>query len=234
MQDQWTSRLSEYLDGELTPGERQALDAHLSSCANCRTTLEELQLVVENAGALADRPPKYDLWPGIARRIGVRATPVIADLDERRRLRDPRRRFAFTVPQLAAAAVLLVFASAGGAWMALNGGRPAAGGDQPAPRMTAARGQATPALVTWTDSTAAYDRSVAELQLALQAGRSRLDTATVRVLEQNLAIIDRAIAEARAALAGDPSSAYLNQHLAQTMRTKLEFLRRAQAIAART
>jgi hypothetical protein len=88
--------------------------------------------------------------------------------------------------------------------------------------------------VAWWDSTTAYDASVAELQQALDAGRTQLDTATVRVLETNLAIIDKAIADARSALAADPNSPYLSMHLAQTMRTKLELLRRAQSFAVRS
>ena len=41
--DRWMDRLSEYLDGELTPEERRELEAHLAECASCRTTLEELR-----------------------------------------------------------------------------------------------------------------------------------------------------------------------------------------------
>jgi hypothetical protein len=97
-----------------------------------------------------------------------------------------------------------------------------------------AAGSPTARHIGWFDSTQAYDASVAELQQALEQGRTRLDTTTVRVLEENLRIIDRAIAQARTALAADPGSTYLSLHLAQTMRTKLELLRRAQAIAARS
>src|SRR5207253_8982692 len=61
MNDQWTARLSEYLDGEVTPAEQTALEAHLASCDACRTTLEELRRVVTNARALDDRPPTADL-----------------------------------------------------------------------------------------------------------------------------------------------------------------------------
>jgi hypothetical protein len=52
------------------------------------------------------------------------------------------------------------------------------------------------------------------------------------VLEQNLRLIDGAIGECRRALAADPVSAYLNAHLAETMRQKLELLRRAARLAA--
>jgi hypothetical protein len=231
VKDQWTSRLSEYLDDELAAGERQALEAHLAACTECSETLEQLRRVVARVRAINDRPPRTDLWPGVARRIGVSVSVPVTGLGERRRRREGRK-FSFSVPQLAAAAVLLTFASAGGAWMALRhqpsairAPEAAAGG-----RLTASPMR----LVGLLDSTARYDSSVAELRQALDEGRGLLDTATVRVIEQNLRIIDEAIAQARAALTADPSSAYLSQHLAQTMRKKLELLRRAQAIAVRS
>ena len=55
--------------------------------------------------------------------------------------------------------------------------------------------------------------------------------ATVRVIEKNLTIIDAAITEARRALASDTASAYLNLHLADTMRRKLQLLRTATSLA---
>jgi len=76
---------------------------------------------------------------------------------------------------------------------------------------------------------------VADLERVLAQGRSRLDTATVRVIEKNLGIIDRAIRDAQSALAADPANSYLNLHLAQEMRRKLELLRQAAVLAgART
>ena len=78
---------------------------------------------------------------------------------------------------------------------------------------------------------ASYDLVIARLEQLLAEHRTALDTATVRVLEKNLEIIDRAIAEARAALAADPASAYLNHHLARTMRRKVDLLRQASTLA---
>lgn len=225
MNDQWTNRLSEYLDGELNASERQAFESHLATCAACGQTLDELRRVVTRAGTLEDRPPARDLWSGVARRIGVSVPNAVVDLNERR-----RRRFSFTMPQLAAAAVVLISASGAGVWAALNSARPSAVGSQP----TVESRTPTANLIAWVDSNQAYDASVAQLQQVLETGRGQLDTATVRVLEANLHIIDQAIAQARAALTKDPGSAYLSLHLAQTMRTKLELLRRAQAIAVRS
>src|SRR2546423_14692201 len=71
MNDRWTDRLSEYLDGELGAADVAALEAHLPACADCRAALGELRRVVARAQALEDRPPATDLWPEIARHLGV-------------------------------------------------------------------------------------------------------------------------------------------------------------------
>ena len=57
MQDEWTDRLSEYLDGDLAEAERQALEAHLGVCEDCAATLEELRVPsdkVEQVMAIAN------------------------------------------------------------------------------------------------------------------------------------------------------------------------------------
>jgi len=213
MKDQWTDRLSEYVDGELTPAERTALEAHLAACGACRQTLAELRQVVARAQALDDRPPAADLWPAIAEHIGV------VSLASRR----ARRRLSFTVPQLAAAAVVLTFLSAGSVWLALRI-RPL---PPPAPGTTAVMSN-----VGMSPLDAHTAASVAALEQTLARNRDRLDTATVRVIEKNLGIIDRAIRDAQSALAADPANPYLNQHLAQETRRKLELLRQAATLAS--
>jgi hypothetical protein len=76
-----------------------------------------------------------------------------------------------------------------------------------------------------------YDQAVAELERTLEEHRSELDTSTVRVVQQDLIIIDHAIAQARRALEADPASPYLHQHLALQMKLKLDLLRRTAAFA---
>ena len=223
--DVWTDRLSEYLDGTLAGGERAALDAHLTGCAACAATLEELRQVVTRARGLEDRPPAADLWPGIAERIGVSADVV--SLPARR-----ARRVAFSIPQLIAASLALIVLGSGGAWLAL---RQRAGGGAVTLRSRPA-GAIT--LVSWADSAiVSSNADVLVLRAALDEGRrsGRIDSTTVRVLEQSLATIDSAVAQARRALQADPNSVYLHQHIAQTLRRKSEFVRRASTlVSART
>jgi hypothetical protein len=218
--DQWTARLSEYLDGELDGAERQALDAHLDECADCRDTLAELQRVTLRATALSDREPAADLWPGIAARVGLpNATAATVS-------RLAPRRWSFTLPQLAAAGLLLAAVGAGGLWLAQRSLSPEAVVQEPL-----AGAEGSKFRLTRNEGDDAYDRAVADLERVLAENRSRLDTATVRVLEESLRTIDRALARAKTALDQDPSNSYLNAHLAETMRRKLDLLRRAAALA---
>ncbi|PYP55771.1 MAG: hypothetical protein DMD44_14305 [Gemmatimonadetes bacterium] len=215
MSDTWTNRLSEYVDGDLPERDRATLEAHLPTCAECRATLDELRRVVARAQTLDDRSPTADLWPAIARHVGV------VSLDARR----ARRRLSFTVPQLAAAAVVLALLSGASAWLLLrrpDAGPPSQSTTTPTPILTnAGTYEANPR----------YAAAVANLERVLAQGRGRLDTATVRVIAKNLGIIDRAIRDAQSALAADPANSYLNLHLAQEMRRKLELLRQAAALA---
>ena len=219
--DPWTARLSDYLDGELSDAERRALERHLGACPACTAALAGLVQVVERARALADRPPAAELWSGVAARLAEAPSPA-----RPRAVRGGR--WTFSLPQLAAAALAIAFASGGGAWLlarytAQAPAAPVAAGPVPA---------AAPAALPAGLAGVRYDAAVADLERVLEADRGRLDTTTVRVIEQNLAVIDRAIADARRALAADPGNPYLSTYLAHTMRRKIDLLRQAATIAA--
>ena len=83
-----------------------------------------------------------------------------------------------------------------------------------------------------TAGNAGYDAAVAELEDALASGRGRLDPRTLRVVEQNLRVIDRALDEARRAVAADPGNTWLRSHLAATMKRKVDLLRSATLLAS--
>jgi hypothetical protein len=207
--DPWTDRLSEYLDDELERGERTALEEHLLTCDGCRTTLASLKRVVARASTLPPRSPAEDLWPGIDRRV--------------RAIAPARRTFTFSLPQLAAAAVLLIALSGGIVWLLRPAGvRAPAGASTESTEAGRVRPDTT-LPVSFADQT--YDQAVTDLQRALEEGRARLDPTTVAVIEKNLKTIDAAIAQAQRALQADPSNTYLNGHLADARRRKLALLR---------
>jgi anti-sigma factor RsiW len=229
MSDAWTDRLSEYLDDELAPDERAALAAHLEQCAECSATLADLRRVVARARALESAGPASDLWPGIARRIGAASAPY------RSAPREQVRRISFSLPQLLAAGIALMVLSGGSVWLlqptsARPGNAPIAAASPPS-ALPAGGAPGTP--VSWQRRAApGYDAAVADLERVLAEGRGRLDTATVRVLEQNLRVIDQALEQARRAVAADSANAYLNSHLAETMRRKLDLLRQAASLVS--
>ncbi len=85
-------------------------------------------------------------------------------------------------------------------------------------------------LRAWPLPIANYDQAVVDLEKMLEAGRSRLDPETVRILEDNLRTIDLAIEQSRKALRADPANVYLNNHFAASRNRKLALLRRASAL----
>jgi hypothetical protein len=239
LNDDWTDRLSEYLDGELTADERNALERHLAGCDACAAALEELQRVVERARSLPARAPAADLWSGIAERIDTRSAVDARVVPLRA---GTSRRFSFTLPQLAAASVLLALLSGGIAWRIASRPRDSRSADLQVRPSSAdlppSRDASAPAETVRVEPVGLadpeYDSAVADLQRALRNGRGHLDPATIAIVEQNLKIIDRAIDQARQAVMDDPSNSYLTSHLVETRRKKLDLLRRAAALATET
>lgn len=168
--------------------------------------------------ALGDRPPSSDLWPGIAQQIASRSRGG--------------RVVSFTLPQLAMAATLLIAVSAGVSWLAL-GPRPVAVEHiTPIRAVVEPIDSLQPDVQRATFADAQYDAAVADLERILREESERLDPQTVMVLERNLRAIDDAIRESRAALDKDPANTYLNSHLADARRRKLDLLRRAAGLAS--
>jgi negative regulator of sigma E activity len=243
MHEEWTDKLSEYLDGELPDDERYAVESHLSGCAECTAVLEDLKRIVAHARSLDPRPPRADLWAGIAERIES-PTSSVSSVVPSSRARGATRRVSFTLPQLAAAAMVLIAVSAGVAWRfaersagsessgpaevsrsaEASSSSVAVGGEREASADRAPSDVQSAAISLADDQ---YDAAVADLERALRQGRGRLDANTIAIVEHNLQIIDQAIAQARQALASDPANSYLSSHLVEARRRKLDLLRRA-------
>jgi hypothetical protein len=254
-QDPWMERLSEYLDGTLERPDREALEAHLKQCVECARALEDLGMVRTRARELPAAPVPASLWPRIEKAIaagGVAEPARITPLGIR------RARGSFSLPELLAACLAVAVVSGGTVFAVLRHHAPVAR-TEPAPTLArrpepaASRPEATeerqaepppsiaavPAMRTDAGTALAspvvetpHEEAISELRKALSRERDRLDPATIRTLEANLAIIDLAIDQAKRALAADPADSYVKEHLAETMRRKVELLQRATMLAS--
>jgi Putative zinc-finger len=242
--EEWTDKLSDFLDDELSADERQAVEAHLAECAVCTALLEDLKQVVSRAKALDPRPPQADLWPGVAERIDTERVPAtVVPMRTRNGWR-----VTFTLPQLAAASVLIALMSGALAWQisrqaSVVGPQSTVSGPQSQSaaaspqttddsRPTIDDRRPTTDIVPVSLADAQYDAAVSDLERALKDGRGKLDPTTITILEHNLQTIDEAIRQAREALAADPANSYLNGHLVEARRRKLDLLRRAAALTS--
>ena len=79
-----------------------------------------------------------------------------------------------------------------------------------------------------------YLRTIAELRATLQSQRGVLRPETIAAVEHNLSVVDSAIEEARTALLSDPSNATLLDLLTASYERKVDLLRRAADLGART
>jgi hypothetical protein len=79
-----------------------------------------------------------------------------------------------------------------------------------------------------------YDKEISKLRSIVKSRRADLDPRTIAVLEQSIAVIDSAIAQSRSALAKDPASGFLANQLNHSLEKKVELLRTAAMLPART
>ena len=204
-------QFNECVDGTLAPGEEERAQAHLASCDACRAAVERLRRLRAD---LADLPRSIN--PPAHVLMGVRAG-----------LAEPTRSAAgrswYTRPRLlAAAAVLLVAVSSATTALLLR--QPTdTGTPLPASSLTAG----SSSLVAVHAMERSYEDAISEVQQALRGQQSGLSPETLRVLQANLDIIDRALGEARAALRADPGNDALSALVRSGYERKLDVLRSA-------
>jgi hypothetical protein len=212
MHEEWTDRFSAYLDGEATATEGAAIEAHLVECTECRRVMEELRAVTAWAPAYAGIEPSPEVWARIADGVDRAKSAQLG-------VASPRR---YSLGQLAAAAAIVAVVSASSVWLALR----------PATQVSPTGTEPVAALVAaGAPEDEAWDDAVRELEAVVASGGTGLDSATVRILEENLRIIDAAIADARAAIAADPSNMFLGGRVKTHMQRKLVLLRQAARVA---
>ena len=224
-----TPRMHDLVDGLLPASEVEDAKAHVEECGACREEYARLSEVVATLRSLprsAEAPA--GLWAGIEGRLGeadlgetLPPEAPVAEVVPLPVAHSTEGSLSFSVPQLAAAAVVISVLSAGTVWMALSGGQ-----NLPAPVSVAETHQESAAQSVSLDAQK-YDVPIAELEEILDRGRALLSRETLLTLETSLRTIDEAIAEVRTALERDPASELLTRILVNHQRTKLRVLRQA-------
>jgi anti-sigma factor RsiW len=227
------SRLSDYLDGELDEAGRRDVAAHLARCPACADVAHDLTEVRLLARALGQVEPPVDLWPALRSRL-EQADVVVLPVD-RPSGAPPlwRRAVRVTTGQLAAAGLVLALAGGAGAWwlrpLAESGPTSvelAAGSD---PGAAAAR-QADVVSSDGREAAGEAGGALETLQGLLRDAGDRLDPNTARILEKNLAVIERAIDETVAALRVDPDNQFLEAYLRAGLERRRSYLQEARAL----
>lgn len=216
--------LNDYVDGVLTPAELVAAEAHVRECDTCATALNELRATVAEARALPGMVmPPDELWNDV--RTTIESRKVAHLPSGMASSRPPARGWWMTPGRLAAAAVVLVAATASLTAIAMNARL------TPTPVVV----QASPAVTvsaSWQASERVFQQSVLELREQLEMLHDHLSPGTLVKVESALATIDLAIAEGREALLRDPANAALSELLASNYRQKIELLRRLTQLAS--
>ena len=183
--------------------------------------LREDDILKQAISEWREEMPSRDLWAGVAARIHEHQQPVVAT----------QRFFTFTLGQLAVAATLLMAVASGLTWLVAN--PPVAESTETVIQAYGVTEDETEGTIVQANfADAQFNAAVTDLERILRDDRDRLDPRTVLIIERNLKAIDDAINEARMALNDDPANPYLNSHLADARRRKLDLLRHATSLAS--
>jgi anti-sigma factor RsiW len=210
------SAINDYVDGTSDPFERNAVDGHLASCAACRRLVEDLREIKSATAALELREPPVRAWGRIERAIRLEQEHNAASGGSSSRFKGSPLPY-----WLAAAAALLLAAVIGLRFMPERG----RGGVDEGSEMSASARQAAEAIESELRlAESHYENAIKGLEAAAQSDQDALDPRTAATLQKNLAVIDQAISESRAAMRAQPASEPAKQSLIENFKTKIALL----------
>src|SRR5947207_1150311 len=217
--------LNEFADGTLAAVERAEVERHLEECAECRTSVDELRELARAVGRLELREPPVRVWPRLERAIRLEGAAQPGGGGFRvAAARLTRSRYAWAG---LAAAVLLA------ASITLRTGRPATTpGAIPVENASAAAAAADAQSVEaeLRQASEHYEKAIKGLEQIAKAEQGALDPRTAATLQKNLAVVDQAITESRAALHNQPNSEPAQQSLIDNFKTKIALLQETVAL----
>lgn len=233
--------LSDLFDGYLSEQDAALVSEHLTLCGSCAATYRAIGGLVADARGL----PKSvlspeDLWIDLRKSLEDRKEIVLPRsrilAGDNAGSTTARRSSGRMIALLAVAALVLIVLSSGITALVLRNSdnkRFASNATptrvEPGPTIPRA---VLPAGFRQTENE--FNRTIEELQLAVDTQRGQLSPETIRTVDRSLAVVDSAITEARAALLADPNNQMLVDLLSASYQRKLDLLRRTSELGSRT
>jgi len=209
-------RLNDYVDGLLPEDEARAFEKELESNPELRKAEAQLRNLLADANRLAkDIQPERDLWRDIRARLQPKPMMVHP------RQAAPGRLFRLALP-VAATVLVVVGGGLVVRHVATRGPFPAGVWERPGADLGLRLISAELRPIETE-----YRRTTASLREQLEASKEFLAPETVQVIDENLAIIDKAIEEIHAALKQDPGNQRLVHSLIATYDKEVELLEQA-------
>ena len=225
--------LNAYADGTSSAEEAAGIERHLASCAACRQTVDDLREILRVASGLDEREPPARAWPRIERAIaldrdaaadgaGARSmSPQATGGGAAARTRMPR---TAVVAWLAAAAAIVVAAVVGLRYVPAQRQQSASSARADATEVASADAAAQAVEAELRQAEAHYENAIKGLEQIANAEQNTLDPRTAATLQKNLAVIDQAISESRAAVRAQPASEPAQQSLIENFKAKIGLL----------
>jgi anti-sigma factor RsiW len=225
--------ISDYVDGTIEPAERSGVERHLAACAACRQLADDLREIARATATLESREPPVRVWGRIERAIklerdaGGAPTFQASGSDAAKKGPYPfsaasswRKRG--TAPFWLAAAAALVLATVVGLRLLPGRGQT----DNPSTAVeTTSAGSAAQAIESELRlAEAHYEKAIKGLEQIADTDQGALDPKTAATLQKNLAVIDQAISESRAAMRSQPTNEPAQQSLVENFKTKIALL----------
>lgn len=221
--EDFNAAIGELVDGTLDGADARALEQHLATCAACRALLTDLRRIRQTAATL-DRPaPPPAVWARVSEEL------------RHERAERERRAGAWKIG-LAAAATLLLILGGLVAWRTISMDQT---GQTVASNVTVS-GEATQPVTSTKDVQSVetelrlaaehYEKAIAGLEAIAKTQQKTLDPQLSATLQKNLAVIDQAIGESRAALREQPASLPAQESLFEAFKSKVALLQSTVAL----
>jgi negative regulator of sigma E activity len=224
--------IHDYVDEALDPRARADLDRHLEGCADCRRLVADLREIRKAFAGLKDdlREPPVRAWGRLERAIRLehpsQSTQNPQNTQKRSALRFPRV-LRSTFGWVGAAAILILATVVG---LQFRPGRRAAPDGTSTSAPVSAGGSVSSGEAAQTveaELRAAeehYTKAITGLEQITRTEQGTLDPGTAATLQKNLAVIDQAISESRAALQTQPASEPAQESLVENFKAKIGLL----------